>query len=71
MIRLIPKALRTVKYYVRYRPGSNTIIRYEYRTKKAAERAQCVGEVVMQMKGHYFPNMVMKPKRRERGKSGE
>jgi len=64
MMPLVPKGLRTVKYYVRYRPASNTLVRLEYRTKKAAEAAQCVGEVVMQMKGHYFPNMVMQRKRR-------
>jgi hypothetical protein len=64
MIRLVPKALRTVKYYIRYRPGSNIIVRLEYRTKKQAEAAQCVGEVIVQMKGHYLSNMVMRPRKR-------
>jgi hypothetical protein len=64
MIPLIPKSLRTVKYYIRYRPGSRTVVRLEYRTKKAAEDAQCAGEVVLQMKGCYWPNMVMSPRKR-------
>lgn len=64
MIRLVPKGLRTVKYYIRYRPSSNTVVRLEYRTKKEAETAQCVGEVVIQVKGHYWPNMVMRPRKR-------
>ncbi len=64
MSSIVPKSLRTVKWYVRYRPGSNTVIHCEYRSKRAAEAAQCVGEVVLQVKGHYFPNMVKKPSKK-------
>lgn len=56
--------LRTVKWYVRYRPGTHTLVQRQYRTKKAVEAAQRPGEVVFQVKGYYFPTEVKKSRRR-------
>jgi len=64
MIPLVPKALRTVKWYVRYRPSVHSLVQRQYRTKKAAEAVQQPGEVVFQVKGFYFPSQVKQRKRR-------
>lgn len=52
--------MRTVKSWVRYIPGAKFILGKGYRTKKEALSKQRVGEVVFQIKGHYFPLMAKK-----------
>lgn len=64
--------MRTVKWWVRYipgsRPGRGELISRVYRTQAKAKKAQRAGEVIFQVKGHYFPLTAKRAKRRSLGK---
>lgn len=55
--------MRTIKWWVCYRPDVQRVLS-THRTKKLAMAAQRYGEAIVQMRGHYFPADIRKPRRR-------
>ena len=55
--------MRTIKWWVCYRPDVQRVLS-THLTKKRALAAQRYGEAVVQVKGHYFPADIRKPRRR-------
>lgn len=55
--------MRTIKWWVCYRPDVQRVLS-THRTKKRALAAQRLGEAVVQVKGHYFPADIRKPRGR-------
>lgn len=57
--------MRTIKWWVCYKPLQRAgVVLGSYRTKKRALAAQRYGEAVVQVKGHYFPADIRKPRGR-------
>lgn len=53
--------LRKVRFWVRYRPKSQIVVKI-HRTKADATKAQISGEVVFDCQGFYASGMVKKPR---------
>lgn len=51
---IVPKNLRTVKFWIRYRPKSKEVIQMHRFKHELAEPSKASGDVILQCKGFYM-----------------
>jgi hypothetical protein len=54
MIPLVPKHLRKIKFWVRYRPKSREVIQMRKLKQELAQPSKASGDVIFQVTGFYI-----------------